>query len=307
MGKTMSISMVHDVVRPCGQYLFKINNLNEERVDQVAQARFLNHFFSQKFSSLAIDSVAILLGVGAAYFAMIGASVISVSLIVSGIAVAIHGYHRENDPNQLMRNALRAIEDGNESRALELIQRGANIDICSTETIWSVFPDLFDLACDLIRGNLAARKKMPFSSDNIFDQAAHKGQKQILNYLSSIGFDFEKTRALQKAESLELIRYLVEELRMPVNGPVHAFSPLYMQIISMKSKIKNSVGLDSFDRVKEKIGIIRYLLQKGASFKVGDSIRGQDYEDLCKRISEVQPGGETENQLVKEIIDRYRK
>lgn len=296
----MSLSFVHNLAFSCKQSLFKIEALvssEEERVNSVVREQFENNFIYQKSCSFLIHTVVVLAGIPAYYFAIIETSVVSVIFAIITVAAAIFDYHRENNPNQLMRSALKEVENGNETKALELIQKGANLDPCSTETIW----DFFSQFRDIIRGNLRARMKMPIHSKNIFDAAGYKRQKHILHYLASIGFDFKKTQILQKGDSLEIIQYLIEELSMPVNKieGSSCFSPLYFQTLLMES----AASRNSFEEVKTKMFIIRYLLENHACCEDADMNRRN--QDLFKEIVEMQPGDE--ERVVQYIIDIKRQ
>ncbi len=306
----MSLSISGGLIRSCGQSIFEIKNLvssDEERIDRIAREKFMSNFVYQSLCSFSINCIAFTLGIGAFYSVTIGASVVAIGLAVSAIVIAIFNYRRENHPNQLIRKALHEVENGNEIKALELIQRGANLDICSTKNLWDFVLELGCLIRDVINWNVTVRKLMPIHLTNIFDAAGNKGQKRILSYLYSIGFDLKKTYILQTGDSLETIQYLVNALGMPVNKlseEDRRFSPLYFQTIQMLSIAKYFNDTSSIEEIRERIKIIRYLLQKGALLDDGHIT--PTHRDLLRQILEVESNGEGENTLIYQIIARYQ-
>jgi hypothetical protein len=158
---------------------------------------------------------------------------------------------------------------------------------------------------DLFGGKVIIRKIMPYHSENVFDQAGVKKQKEVLRYLTSIGFNLKKTMILHTGDSFEIIKYLVEDLGVPVNMSFEnlSFSPLYLQTISALHLLKHQNY--SIENVKEQFKIIQYLLQKGAN--IDDENISSDHKQLFDQIVKVQFDGETENVFIQKIIDSHLK
>ncbi len=306
----MSLAVSGLLTHACGQSIFEIKNLissNEARIDRIVREKFIRNFVYQNLCSFSINCIAFTLEAGAVYAFAMGTSVVAISLTVSAAVIAIFNYYRGNHPNQLMRKALHEVENGNEIKALELIQKGANLDICSTKHLCDFVLELGCLIRDVIKCNVTIGKIPPITSTNIFDAAGNKRQKTLLRYLYSIGFDLKKTYILQTADSLETIQYLVNELGMPVNKfskDDPRFAPLYFQTIQMLSIAKYSDDTSSIEKIRERIKIIRYLLQKGAC--LDDINITSTHRDLMKQISEAEPNSEPEDILIQTIIKQHQ-
>lgn len=254
----------------------------EQKIDSIGQSVFIKNYYTQHIKSecLCWGSLS---AVSWALFQYVLRQNIDSAFTWLKIAtfLGVIWFIRGNDPNRLAKKAFQAIEAQGPDKAIGFIQEGANLDLLFSESKGS--------------GQLVPFLPIywyPGLSVSLLEKAVLHNSLKVSSHLISIGFNLEHTRALNMADNLNMVQFLIEN-GMPPDVDTKAFYCLepynWPSLAWWAQKLAGAICDDKFDEMKKNFKIINFLRKKGAKI-VREDI---DFDNaLINQIDQIPLGEE---------------
>lgn len=190
--------------------------------------------------------------------------------MIAGI-VCLIWFIRNNDPQNVAKAALSAIQSNDEDKAIELIQKGANLD----------YMHLIE------RGGGQLFPFLPFTwypplQMSLLEATAFHSRLKVCSYLINLGIDFTYTRALNMTDNYEIVKYLVEA-GVPVNMKTSLFPfgiPFgWEPLDGCFSNLSEFSIKDNKIKLLNSLRIANYLIKQGAKIS--------EYQD-CPEVKKIE-------------------